>query len=382
MKRNPYLEGTPDEFIVNNMNLARDVAWPFIRASFGNPANTFTKEDLLSIACEGLIKAYQRFDPTKYEGEGGEGVKFSTYAIPVIRGTLMVNLRDLNSMIRPSRESLALLTLVRKSGLTSNSPISELVEKAGLTVKEAMAVSRSTKLSVVDSLDRPLETDDGGIVFGDTIPLRNEDSEKLLILSDFIRRLEPRLQRVYQLRVAEGKSQAEVGRALKLSQVQVGRLEYQLFSYAEQYGKEEKMLKIPIPSRSEGWGSSQNYPRECKERAIELSKTHVQAGQIVKKIAEEFPGETIPPSSIHNWVSHSRKKLGIIVEPSTKRSRKYSIEAENRAKELLSRGVSSREVCNMLRAEFPKENIPASSVYVWGSRIRADLYKKEMNGGK
>lgn len=44
-------------------------------------------EDLLQVANLGLIKAVQRFDPAK-------GVRFSTYAVPVIEGEVRHHLRD------------------------------------------------------------------------------------------------------------------------------------------------------------------------------------------------------------------------------------------------------------------------------------------------
>ena len=44
-------------------------------------------EDLLQVANLGLIKAVQRFDPSK-------GVRFSTYAVPVIEGEIRHHLRD------------------------------------------------------------------------------------------------------------------------------------------------------------------------------------------------------------------------------------------------------------------------------------------------
>ena len=44
-------------------------------------------EDLLQVANLGLIKAVQRFDPDK-------GVRFSTYAVPVVEGEVRHHLRD------------------------------------------------------------------------------------------------------------------------------------------------------------------------------------------------------------------------------------------------------------------------------------------------
>ena len=51
-------------------------------------------EDLLQVANLGLIKAAQRFDPSK-------GVRFSTYAVPLIEGEVRHHLRDSLLMRQP-----------------------------------------------------------------------------------------------------------------------------------------------------------------------------------------------------------------------------------------------------------------------------------------
>ena len=52
-------------------------------------------DDLFQIGCIGLIKAIDNFDL-------GQGVQFSTYAVPMIIGEIKRYLRD-NSAIRVSR---------------------------------------------------------------------------------------------------------------------------------------------------------------------------------------------------------------------------------------------------------------------------------------
>ena len=362
MERNPHLEGTVDEFFRINMKLASFVAWPFIEAVRSNPANSFDKDDILSIAYMGLTKAYKKFDPTKYD------VMFSTYAVPVIKGEILRHLRDFSPMIRAGREVMALKSILRKAGVSSGSPVEVMMEKAGLTEEEANTIVKSNKLSLIDSLDRPLDTEDGTLTFADTLSLKHLDDDESLIINDFVSHLDPRLKTLYQLRIVEGKSQQEAGKTLKLSQVQTGRLEGQLYEYARQYGSEQGMTQMSINKAKEA-KMSRKYPEECRDRAKQLAKTDMKAGQIVKVIQEEFSSIGIPPASIFNWINKARRELGL---PGPERSRKYSVEAEERAKQLIREGRSSNEVFNVLRVEFPEDSVPISSIYVWNSKVKAE----------
>ena len=75
-------------YIKGNLRLVLSV----IRRFSGNHENV---DDLFQIGCIGLIKSIDNFDPTM-------GVKFSTYAVPMIVGEIRRYLRDNNS-IRVSR---------------------------------------------------------------------------------------------------------------------------------------------------------------------------------------------------------------------------------------------------------------------------------------
>jgi RNA polymerase sigma-B factor len=69
-----------DNIVRNNQRLLHHVLKRFASADE-------TYEDLLQVANLGLIKAAQRFDPSK-------GVHFSTYAVPVVEGEIRHHLRD------------------------------------------------------------------------------------------------------------------------------------------------------------------------------------------------------------------------------------------------------------------------------------------------
>lgn len=72
-----------------NMNLARREAWRFQRRTDMN------YDDLESAAFIGLMKACFKFDKSR-------GWKFSTYAVPVIRGELLHYVRDHSYLLRLS----------------------------------------------------------------------------------------------------------------------------------------------------------------------------------------------------------------------------------------------------------------------------------------
>ena len=79
---------TRDEFIRGNLRLVLSVIQRFSNRG-ENP------DDLFQVGCIGLIKALDNFDMS-------HGVKFSTYAVPMIIGEVRRYLRD-NNAIRVSR---------------------------------------------------------------------------------------------------------------------------------------------------------------------------------------------------------------------------------------------------------------------------------------
>ncbi|SDG48568.1 sigma-70 family RNA polymerase sigma factor [Desulfosporosinus hippei] len=193
MDKNPHLPGTPDEFISKNLGLAHSVAFSFMLNARKNDSIRFDEDDFKSIAYLGLIRAYQLFNPTGFKGENGEPIKFSTYAVPMIRGTLMRHVRDHGRLIRNRGESIP-----------------------------------------VDSLDRPVEFDEKK-TFGDFVLSGSYQIGEEVILTDFLSTVGPRLQRLFELR-ARGLSQREISKILGVTQVTVSRMERYLLESARQYG--------------------------------------------------------------------------------------------------------------------------------------------------
>jgi len=86
------------DLAVENLNLARREAWR-IQRSTGIDYQT-----LESVAFEGLCKAAHRYDPTMPHPVTGKSMKFSSLAIPTIRGELLHWVRDRTYAVRLSHK--------------------------------------------------------------------------------------------------------------------------------------------------------------------------------------------------------------------------------------------------------------------------------------
>lgn len=105
-------------------------------------------EDMVSYGVQGLIEAYHAFDPTR-------GAKFSTYALPRIRGAILDALRAAHPLPRSLQKfgsdvEQANAQLYVELGRSPTKR--ELAEKMGLGIREFLATLRTSNIRVV-SLD-------------------------------------------------------------------------------------------------------------------------------------------------------------------------------------------------------------------------------------
>lgn len=182
-------------------------------------------DDLFQIGCIGLIKSIDNFNPEI-------GVKFSTYAVPMIIGEIRRYLRDNNS-IRVSRSlrDTAYKAIHAKEILSkelSREPTIEDIAKEIDIPKEDIVFALDAIQCPVSLYD-PVYTDGG-----DTLYVMDQISDKKnkeetwveeLSLSDAMKRLNERENYIIKLRFFEGKTQMEVAEEIHISQAQVSRLE-------------------------------------------------------------------------------------------------------------------------------------------------------------
>ena len=207
-----------EELISGNLKLVLSV----IRRFSGRGENP---DDLFQVGCIGLIKAIDNFDLS-------HGVKFSTYAVPMIIGELRRYLRD-NTPIRVSRSvrDLADKALSVKDELSaklSREPkIEEIAAKLGVP-KEDVALALDAIADPV-SLYEPVYSENGDSVYvmDKVCDVSNTDESWLesIAISQAIDKLSPREKRIINLRFFEGRTQMEVADEISISQAQVSRLE-------------------------------------------------------------------------------------------------------------------------------------------------------------
>lgn len=182
-------------------------------------------EDLFQIGSIGLIKAIDKFDVSY-------GVKFSTYAVPMISGEIKRFLRD-DGMIKVSR-SLKELSykaylgqeeLRRANGREPT--LEELADFMQVEKEElVMAMEANTE---VESLHKPIYQKDGHeIELMDKLEEKEIKEDKIIdhmFLGQLLEQLDKEARQLIYLRYFANCTQSEVGRKLGISQVQVSRLE-------------------------------------------------------------------------------------------------------------------------------------------------------------
>jgi RNA polymerase sporulation-specific sigma factor len=182
-------------------------------------------DDLFQIGCIGLMKAIDNFDT-------GLGVKFSTYAVPMIIGEIRRYLRDNNS-IRVSRSlrDTAYKAIYARENYTKKNlrepTINEIAEEIGISKEEIVYAMDAIQSPV--SLYDPVYTEGGDALYVmDQISdkkNREENWVEVLSLQEAMQRLDERERHIIDLRFYEGKTQMEVASEIGISQAQVSRLE-------------------------------------------------------------------------------------------------------------------------------------------------------------
>lgn len=183
-------------------------------------------DDLLQVAYEGLIKAVDRFDSDR-------GVSFSSYATPVILGTLKHHFRDNTQSVRMPRslqEEIARVNAVAgdfRSEHGREPTVADLSRLSGRNREQVVDAMQADRSRTPMSLDRPATAgeDDDSQPFSETIPTTEMgfDAAEARMAGETVE-LDERERRALQLRFEEGLTQRQIGDRIGVSQMQVSRL--------------------------------------------------------------------------------------------------------------------------------------------------------------
>ena len=206
-----------DKFIVGNMRLVLSLVKRFRIKNLG-------ADDVFQAGCVGLIKAIDGFDVRV-------GVKFSTYAVPMIVGEIKRYLRDGNSL-RVSRSIRDMAYRVLKAreeieGRDEEATIEKIAQE--LQVAQREVVYALDAISDPVSLYEPVYNKSGDtlLLMDQLADSKNTDEiwTEHVALSEAMGRLGDRERKILFLRYFEGKTQTEISEEVGISQAQVSRLE-------------------------------------------------------------------------------------------------------------------------------------------------------------
>lgn len=207
-----------ETFTIANVRLVLSIIRRFSKSKI-------SPEDMFQAGMIGLIKSVENFDLNV-------GVRFSTYAVPMIIGEIKRVLRTSNSMrVSRSIRDTAYKVLQARSQIES-----EVGDKATMAqIAERLQIAEKEVVYALDAIADPVSLYDS--VYnknGDELLLmdqigdeKNTDDKwtENVALENALLKLEERERKIVYMRYYEGKTQTEISAEIGLSQAQVSRLE-------------------------------------------------------------------------------------------------------------------------------------------------------------
>ena len=210
-------ETAKEQLITHNVSLVKCIVKRYL-------GKGVEYDDLFQIACMGFLKAIAGFDESF-------GVKFSTYAVPMIAGEIKRFMRDDGSvkvsraMKQTAKEMNAYIEeYTLKEGKAPT--VKMLAEKFQMDEAETVFVMGSSKMPV--SLYSGTEYKDGKErELIETLSTEDNQDEWLdkMLLKGAINELCERDRKIIVLRYFRDMTQSEVAKQVGVSQVQVSRIE-------------------------------------------------------------------------------------------------------------------------------------------------------------
>jgi RNA polymerase sigma-B factor len=185
------------------MGLVRSVARRYARG--GEPV-----DDLVQVGAIGLIKAVDRFEPSR-------GRSLRAVAVPAIEGEIRHHLRDHTQLVRTPRPVVELAARVRRAQVTIGAREGRLPTHAELA--EAVGASEQQVVEALQSRAPAVELEP------EQAPAAPDDfADERALLQAGMSVLSKRERRILELRYYEDRSQVEIAQEIGLSQAQVSRL--------------------------------------------------------------------------------------------------------------------------------------------------------------
>ncbi len=202
-----------EELVTHNIALVKSIVRGFL-------GRNVEYDDLFQIGSLGLLKAIDGYDASF-------GVRFSTYAVPMISGEIKRFIRD-DGMVKVSRSLKENAMKIRRaqdelSKKTGKEPcIEELSAHTGLEKEEIVLALEAVVPPT--SIDEPI-FEDGEVTVADRL-VHDDRSQILdtLLIKELLSKLSAKEKKLITLRFFMDKTQSEIAVIMGVSQVQISRL--------------------------------------------------------------------------------------------------------------------------------------------------------------
>lgn len=211
-----------EELVVRFLPLARQLARRYARGR--EPL-----EDLVQVACVGLVKAVDRFDVERV-------TSFSSYAVPMMLGELRRHFRDTGWALHVPRGMQERALEVDRAGqdlsarggrAPSTADIAAAIGASPEEVLDAMCAHRAAEVISLDATRRSDDNDGDGETRGDLIGADDGGYELVeygSAIAGTLAALPDRDRLVLRLRFERDLTQTEIADRIGISQMQVSRL--------------------------------------------------------------------------------------------------------------------------------------------------------------
>lgn len=183
-------------------------------------------DDLVQIALLGILKAVERYDPSR-------GIPFSSYASRTVNGEIKRYFRDRTWAVRPPRSAQERhLDLRRATGTLSAQlgrppDVAELAEHLDLSEDEVLEAMEAGAAYRASSLDAGRSGDDDGAPLAERLAggeTASRPVELRMLVKQLLGSLPKREAEILRLRFYEELTQSEIAKRLGISQMHVSRL--------------------------------------------------------------------------------------------------------------------------------------------------------------
>ena len=211
-------EAAKERFLNANMRLVLSVVGRF-------SASRESADDLFQAGMVGMMKALNNFDRSL-------GMRFSTYAVPMIIGEIRRTLRDRTGVKVPrSLRDLAYKALKAREKIVETDmrdpALTEIAEEIGVTMRD-VACALDAVSEPVSFFDPAFSDEEDGMQIMDKLSDDRENADvwsERISLAEALKEVPERELSVLKMRYFDGKTQNEISERIGVSQAQVSRLE-------------------------------------------------------------------------------------------------------------------------------------------------------------